>query len=122
MATFTFIWDYVKGKFSIARSGQRQARRVASTRQRVGCGASLNWSSMAIVSVPQEFNVVPTAQVDDVASLPANIAPKFERKFDEARGKAIVRDARKEEAAASLSATSLAELQRAAYEMDNFAS
>ena len=135
MATFTFSWDDAKELLKITRSGERRALKFElGNRRALGCGKSITWSAMQEVSVPSEFCATQTAQVDDVATLPKQLAPTFERKWNEAQAQFQVRDARDDAAgarrgAAAPARTQLAaanpsfeQLQQAAYEMDGFAS
>ena len=95
MATFTFIWNSFTEKLKIEKTGQKQARKTEiGDRKPLGCGKSIVWSAMQIVNVPDDFYVEHRARVDDIASLPSIASPKWEKKFDEARSKVKIIDAR----------------------------
>ena len=95
MARFTFIWNSITEKLKIELTGQKQARKTEiGDRKPLGCGKSIVWSAMQIVNVPDDFYVEHRARVDDIASLPSIASPKWEKKFDEARSKVKIIDAR----------------------------
>lgn len=134
MATFSFWCDWSLGKLNIRHSGERRAKKYElGNRRGVGCGRSINWSAMQIVGVPAEFYATQKVHVDDVASLPSEVAPSWHSAFEEARSKMIIREGSSVEAdqdaedeagaaAATSRESSYYRMQKAAYAMDGFAS
>ena len=93
MATFTFLWDEVKGALSIIRRGQRQAKSARRRCMGRGCGNPIYWSTMAVVPVPPEFCATQEVQVGDVDSLPAEKKKKWEESFKARKSEFQVKEA-----------------------------
>ena len=86
MATFRFLWNAEREELEITRTGERRARYVQASRG-VGCGATLDWSTMALVEVPQEFCAAQEVRVDDVSTLPAAAASTWEIGYEALRAR-----------------------------------
>jgi len=71
MATFTFSWNELDKKLTITQSGTKSAKTSGRSAKGTGCGQSINWSSMAPVQLPAEFNQTAAAvATTDVPTLP----------------------------------------------------
>ena len=86
MATFAFHWHEQREELVITRKGERHAQRHEAG-SRVGCGKDITWSSMALVDVPEAFCATHEVNVDDVASLPEDAAPAWDKNFEEQKAK-----------------------------------
>ena len=60
LATFNF--DTRGGGLRITRAGTKRPQRLGSGGARVGCGRTINWSTMAPVEMPPEFSHTPTVK------------------------------------------------------------
>ena len=99
-------------------SHQVEARGAA-----VGCGQSITWSSMPLVTVPEEFTAAQEASVADVKALPNPVADQFEKNYERDRRHYHIRDG---DEVREVLKTSIPETtndaQQRAYEMDGFMS
>jgi len=83
MATFTFSWNDVTKKLSISQSGTKSAKSFEASARGAGCGGRINWSSMATVELPTEFNsTVDAVKTSDVSVLPPSAA-NFNQRTDD---------------------------------------
>ena len=78
----------------ITRSGDRQARKdePGASGQRIGCGNSITWSTMAPVPVPGDLCATHEVNVNDISSLPSEVAPNWDQKFEDERAKFKVQE------------------------------
>ena len=69
LGTFSFEWSKAARSLKISKKGRRQLHQdaVRNDASGVGCGRKINWSQMAPVEVPAEFNTGgPPVTVDDI--------------------------------------------------------
>ena len=73
LGTFSFEWSKAARSLKISKKGRRQLHQdaVRNDASGVGCGRKINWSQMAPVEVPTEFNTGgPPVTVDDIKLVP----------------------------------------------------
>ena len=83
MATFTFAWDELTEKLTITQSGLKSAQIQGEAESGAGCGRSIDWSAMATVQLPSEFDsTLAVVKTSDVSILPPS-ASNFNDRTDE---------------------------------------
>lgn len=67
MSTFKFIWDVTQRKLIIEKLSSSKKKEVNTSKKPVkvaGCGKEIEWSKMAPVKVPVEFDISPSSTKD----------------------------------------------------------
>ena len=87
LATYAFQW--VGNKFNITKRGDKNVKSEKNTSaSSVGCGNTINWKTMATVSVPSEFSETVKVCVSDVKVLPpaaSGFKKDLSKKLDQAQ-------------------------------------
>ena len=103
LATFTFKWvpshsssptQVVPSTLTITRSGQKNLNTARGGSKGIGCGASINWSTMNRAPIPPEFSMKVEANVNDVEvmpEVPESAQARWEAAFNETTKASTIR-------------------------------
>eukprot|EP00091_Calanus_sinicus_P010803 TRINITY_DN24844_c0_g1_i1.p1 TRINITY_DN24844_c0_g1~~TRINITY_DN24844_c0_g1_i1.p1 ORF type:complete len:220 (-),score=53.69 TRINITY_DN24844_c0_g1_i1:88-747(-) len=82
MSTYSFSWNRSRKVLSINKTGTKSAQNYNANEKGIGCGKSIDWSGMAPVDIPEEFNSTQQSLImTDVPVLP-EVAQNFNQSVD----------------------------------------